>query len=169
MLLVVALQQSGGEVKSFRSHFPASAAQLCREWSPSLPHGDHCRTLTSLCTKPPRLKTIWGRRFDHVRSLAGVCVMAQCLQQSPTRTSSPLPLQPSSSPLNSAFLRARQNIHRQFHEHKIDLYCCGMMVINQSLKPGPGHSRLNVPTSSGRETPPQYQQPVFIPLQFICA
>ena len=110
-----------------------------------------------------------GRRFDHVRSLAGVCVMAQCLQQSPTRTSSPLPLQPSSSPLNSAFLRARQNIHRQFHEHKIDLYCCGMMVINQSLEPGPGHSRLNVPTSSGRETPPQYQRPVFIPLQLFGA
>ena len=42
LLLVVALQQSGGEVKSFRSHFPASAAQLCREWSPSLRHWSLC-------------------------------------------------------------------------------------------------------------------------------
>ena len=99
-----------------------------------------------------------GRRFDHVRSLTGVCVTAPCLQQSPTRTSSPLPLpvrspaparvEIAASPLHSAFLRARQNIHPQFHEHKIDLYCCGMMAINQSLEPG--HSRLNVPTSSGR-------------------
>ena len=142
-------------MKSFRSHFPASAAQLCREWSPS-----RClySYLDSSMHQTYRGKTIWGRRFDHVRSLTGVCVTAPCLQQSPTRTSSPLPLSVRSpaparveiaaSPLHSAFLRARQNIHPQFHEHKIDLYCCGMMAINQSLEPG--HSRLNVPTSSGR-------------------